>query len=51
MKKEPEKCILVSSLKVTNLLIKLIRTKGHESIPKVNIPNLADYSTKFKNIR
>lgn len=51
MKREPEKCILVSSLKVTNFVEKLIRTKGHESLPKVNIPNLADYSTKFENIR
>lgn len=50
MKREHEKCILVSSPKVTELLIKLIK-EGYESFQKVNVLNLSDYSTKFKDIR
>ena len=50
MKKEAEKHILVSSPMVTELLKKLFR-EGGEALPKVNVPNLADYSTKFENIR
>lgn len=50
MKRETEKVILVSSPQVTELLKKLIKD-GCEAIPKVNVPNLADYSTKFYNIR
>lgn len=50
MKKEPEIQILVSSPMVTELLKKLFK-KGGESIPKVNIPNLADCSTNFKDIK
>ena len=49
MKREAEKCILVSSPKVTELLIKLIK-EGCESFPKVNVLNLSEYSTKFKDI-
>lgn len=50
MKRESEKVILVSSPQVTQLLKKLIK-EGGEALPKVNVPNLADYSTKFYNIR
>lgn len=50
MKRESEMQILVSSPVVTELLKKLF-INGGESSAKVNIPNLADYSTKFKNIR
>lgn len=50
MKREPEKAILVSSPQVTELLKKLIK-RGGELLPKVNMPNLADHSTKFYNIR
>lgn len=50
MKREPEKVVLVSSPQVTQLLKKLIK-EGGEALPKVNVPNLADYSTKFYNIR
>ena len=49
MKREAEKVILFSSPQVTELLKKLIK-KGGEALPKVNVPNLADYSTKFYNI-
>jgi len=49
MKREAEKCILVSSPKVTELLIKLIK-EGCESFPKVNVLNISEYSTKFKDI-
>lgn len=50
MKREPEKVILVSSPQATELLKKLIKNGG-EALPKVNVPNLADYSTRFYNIR
>ena len=50
MKREPEKVILVSSPQVTELLKKLFKNGG-ESLPKVNVPNLADYSVRFYNIR
>lgn len=49
MKRELEKVILVSSPRVTELLKKLIK-EGGEALSKVNVPNLADYSTKFYNI-
>lgn len=50
MKRKSEMQILVSSPVVTELLKKLF-INGGESLPKVNIPNLADYSTRFKDIR
>lgn len=50
MKRKSEKVILVSSSQVTKLLKKLIK-EGGEALPKVNVPNLTDYSTKFYNIR
>lgn len=50
MKRESEKIILVSSPQVTELLKRLIK-EGGEALPKVSVPNLADYSTRFYNIR
>lgn len=50
MKNEIEKQILVSSPIITELLKKMIK-HGIEEFPKVNVPNLADYSTKFENIK
>lgn len=50
MKRKSEKIILVSSPQVTELLKRLIK-EGGEALPKVNVPNLADYSTQFYNIR
>lgn len=50
MKRESEKIILVSSPQVTELLKMLIK-KGGEALPKVNIPNIAEYSTKFSCIK
>lgn len=50
MKRNTEKVILVSSPQVTELLKKLIKDGG-EALPKVNAPNLADYSSKFYDIR
>ena len=44
------KSILVSSLQVEELLKKLVK-EGGEALPKVNVPNLSNYSTKFYNIR
>lgn len=49
MKTESKQCILVRSPIVTELLKKLFR-EGGETLPKVNIPNLADYSSRFKDI-
>lgn len=51
MEKEPEKLILASSPQVTELLKKIISENTAEVFRKANVPNLADYSTKFENIR
>lgn len=50
MKRELETKTLVSSPKVTELIKKLFEAGG-ELLLKVNIPNLANYSTRFKDIR
>ena len=50
MKRENKKQILVSSPLITELLKKMIK-QGIEEFPKVSVPNLSDYSTKFENIK
>lgn len=50
MKREPEQHILVSSPMVAELLKKLFR-EGEKALPKVNATNLADYSSRLKDIR
>ena len=50
MKRDNEVQILVSSTQVTELIKKLAE-KGVKAFPKENKLNLADYSTKFENIK
>ena len=50
MKKYNEKNILVSSQEVTELLVGLVEN-AINSFTNVNVPNLADYSTKFEDIK
>ena len=47
---ENEKYILGSSPEVTELLKGLVKN-AINSFPNVNVPNLADYSTKFEDIK
>lgn len=50
MKQHNEKHILVSSPEVTELLKGLVGN-AINSFPNVNVLNLADYSTKFEDIK
>lgn len=45
-----EKYILVSSQEVTKLLKSLVENAINK-LPKVNVLNLVDYSTKFEDIK
>lgn len=45
-----EKYILVSSPEVTEILKSLVE-KAIKIFPNINVPNLADYSTKFEDIK
>lgn len=50
MKKHNEKYILVSYPEVTEILKNLVK-KAIKIFPNVNVPNLADYSTMFEDIK
>lgn len=50
MKKHNENHILVSSPEVTELLKGFVENTIN-SFPNVNVPNLADYSTRFEDIK
>lgn len=50
MKKHNENHILVSSPEVAELLKGFVEN-AINSFPNMNVPNLADYSTKFEDIK